>query len=276
MAARRFCPLGIDCHPVAGSHEKIGLRATEVNYLARSESLPSPPDAPPLQRNEDHLWQFPLEVSEYEKFADLLSEDERQRASRFHFEVDRRRFSVARASVRAILGSYSSTDPRELAFTYSAQGKPSLDKKTDDIRFNVSHSGGLGLLAVTLAREIGADIEAMRPDVETDKLAQRFFSPHERETLCALPARERVSAFYRCWTSKEAFLKGDGVGLSRSLSSFDVEVNPQRPASLLATRPDEREKERWYLHDINTDAGYAAAVAVEGVSSVIRVFRCRE
>jgi 4'-phosphopantetheinyl transferase len=261
---------------VTGPEEKRRLHATDIDYLARSENLSASPIAPPLLPKEDHLWQFPLEVSEFEKFTDLLSEDERRRASRFHFEVDRRRFSVARASVRAILAAYTCADPRELTFTYSAQGKPSLVRRTDDIRFNVSHSGRLGLLAVTVAREIGTDIEAMRPDVETDKLAERFFSPHERENLRALPAEVRVPAFYRCWTSKEAFLKADGIGLSRSLSSFDVEVSPQRPAGLLATRPDPREKQRWFLHDIKTDAGYAAAVAVEGVSSMIKVFRCSE
>ena len=252
------------------------MRATDIDYLDLSGSLPLPPIAPLLKPEEDHLWQFPLEVSEFEKFANLLSEDEQQRASRFHFEVDRRRFTMARASVRAILAAYARTDPRQLMFVYSPQGKPSLAKKSDDIRFNISHSGRLGLLAVTLAREIGADIEAMRSDVETDKLAERFFSPHEREALRSLPAGDRPAAFYRCWTSKEAFLKADGIGLSRSLSSFDVEVNPQRPARLLATRPDASEQQRWFLHGIETEAGYAAAVAVEGVSSAIKVFRYRD
>jgi len=221
---------------------------------------------PALTAGEIHVWSFSLAAPapRLASCDQLLSSDERTRASRFHFERDANRFTVARGTVRAILGAYLRTPAAELIFVSGQNGKPALADPTSDLRFNVSHSGDRGLLGVALGCEIGVDVEAIRPDVETDKLAERFFSEHERQSIRKLPEKERVLAFFRCWTCKEAFLKGQGVGLSRSLGSFDVEVNPAQPARLLATRPDAREAAKWHLHDVATVPNYAAAVAVEG------------
>jgi 4'-phosphopantetheinyl transferase len=110
--------------------------------------------------------------------------------------------------------------------------------------------------------------------VETDNLARRFFSPRERDAIRGLPEEERISAFFRCWTCKEAFLKAQGVGLSRDLDSFDVEVNPKSPARLLATRPDAAEADGWSLHDVEVISNYAAALAVEKSIRSMKILRC--
>ena len=234
------------------------------------------PLVPELASTEIHIWEFPLNPSgsDLDAYATLLSEDERIRASRFRFETDARRFTVARASVRSILGGYTGATGHDLRFDYSHYGKPSLAGVTADIRFNVSHSADLAMLAVVRGREVGVDVETIRVEVETDKLAERYFSLHERESLRAIPNQDRVSAFFRCWTCKEAFLKAQGFGLSRSLESFDVEVNPERPARLLSTRPDGGEAARWSLQDVQTVRAYAAAVAVDGPAAAVMVFRC--
>lgn len=247
---------------------------TVVSELSR-DCLLQPP-VPELASTEIHIWEFPLTISDSElnAYTTLLSEDERIRASRFRFERDARRFTVARASVRSILGGYTGSAARDLRFAYSHYGKPSLSGVTADIRFNVSHSGDLAMLAVVRGREVGVDVETIRVEVETDKLAERYFSLHERESLRAIPNHERVSAFFRCWTCKEAFLKAQGLGLSRSLESFDVEVNPERPARLLSTRPDPEEAARWSLREVQTAQAYAAAVAVNGLATAVMVFRC--
>jgi 4'-phosphopantetheinyl transferase len=240
----------------------------------KADSLPHA-SAPRLESGELHLWEFPLTASEasFTTYSALLSSDECTRASRFHFDRDARRFTIARGVVRTILGAYLHAPAGDLNFTAGKNGKPAL-ANPGNLRFNVSHSSDLALLGVALEREIGVDVEAIRPDVETDKLAERFFSVHERESIRALPQPERVSAFFRCWTCKEAFLKGQGVGLSRSLESFDVEVNSKLPAKLLATRPDAAEARDWVLHDIETAPGYAAAVAAQPPLTAIRILRC--
>lgn len=255
------------------------MRENELHIVVTDVSADNllQPSAPGLDSAEVHLWEFPLSASEsrFANYAELLSIDERARASRFHFDRDSRRFTIARGIVRAILGAYSLSPAAELSFVSGKHGKPALANSSADLRFNVSHSGEMGMLGVALGREIGVDIEAIRPDVETDKLAERFFSARERESIRGLPDEERVPAFFRCWTCKEAFLKAQGVGLSRSLGSFDVEVDPKQPASLLATRPEASEANDWALHEAETVAGYAAAVATQGSINSVRILRCR-
>jgi 4'-phosphopantetheinyl transferase len=244
-----------------------------ITELSLGRILDSGP--PELTATSIHIWQIPLTISEVplQKFSALLSEDETVRAARFRFEKDARRFTVARASARLILGGYVGLSGSDLRFHYAHHGKPALANAGRDVgfdvRFSVSHSGELALLAVALRREVGVDLEAIRENVETDTLAERYFSERERTSLRVLSHGQRVRAFFRCWTCKEAFLKGQGLGLSRSLGSFDVEVNPQHPARLLATRPDEEEAQRWSLQDVPTEPNYTAAVAWE-VSTVAR------
>jgi 4'-phosphopantetheinyl transferase len=235
------------------------------------------PSAPQLSVSSIHIWQFPLTIStaSLDHFTAMLSEDERARAARFRFEKDTRHFTVARAMVRSILGSYLKIPGRNLRFVYSHHGKPALADDTTDIRFSVSHSSDLGMLAVTRGREVGVDLETTRDNVEIDQLAIRYFSEHECAALREISNTQRLRAFFRCWTSKEAFLKAQGIGLSRSLGSFDVEVNPKLPARLLATRPNAEEAEHWSLHDVPTEENYASAVAWEGSIGEIKLLCCR-
>jgi 4'-phosphopantetheinyl transferase len=249
------------------SHQDLQITSSHRSSDGVLEPLVSP-----LRLQEIHLWEFPLAVTDSleTKLQHLLSEDEQERAARFHFERDARRFRVARGSVRSILAAYSGIEGKDLHFSYSLRGKPRLADNTSKLRFSISHSGERGLLAVTLEREVGADIEMMRDNVEFDQLAERFFSEHERASLRQLPPEQKIRAFYRCWTCKEAFLKAQGVGLSRSLSSFDVELTG--PVRLLATRPDAAEAELWSLFEHEAAPGYAAAVAVEGtIHSISRI-----
>ena len=104
-----------------------------------------------------------------------------------------------------------------------------------DSAFNLSHSHGIALYALTRGREIGVDIEYFRPDVEAGKLAERFFSPREAAVLRALPEHLRREGFFNCWTRKEAYIKAEGKGMAIPLSAFDVSLTPGEPAALLRT-----------------------------------------
>lgn len=254
---------------VASNHSQV-----EVTGLTRDRRL-NPPTLP-LGLNEVHVWDFPVTGdTSLDPFSTLLSPDEQVRAARFRFEKDTRRFTVTRASARSILARYLAGSARDLQFEYTKLGKPSLTSASLNIDFSVSHSGELAMLAIALEHSIGVDLEFTRRDVEIEKLSERFFSTTERESIRALSGADRVAAFFRCWTCKEAFLKAQGVGLSRSLDSFDVEVDIRRPARLLATRPDTSEAAAWSLHQIQTAVDYAAAVAVQGQISTIKILRCR-
>jgi phosphopantetheine--protein transferase-like protein len=149
--------------------------------------------------------------------------------------------------LRDILGRYLGVPPSELGFRYSAYGKPALAAGFDGVgvRFNISHSHEMALLAVTCHREIGVDIEYLGREIRGEEIAEHFFSTHERASLRALPAAAKHEAFFNCWTRKEAYIKAHGEGLSLPLDQFDVSLAPGEPAALLATRSDPREALRW-------------------------------
>lgn len=219
---------------------------------------------PPL--GEDvQLWRIDLDAlaSAESRWQAILSPDERDRASRFHFERDRLHFSAARACLRTLLGRYLGSEPQELRFRYSDKGKPELAQPhaSSGLTFNLSHSGGVALIGLTRNRPIGVDIEHIRDDFDTAAIAQRFFSAAEQERILKLPPDQQHRAFFRCWTLKEAFIKALGEGLSHPLHQFDVSVDAEAPVSLV-TRPNASEAELWELHPVEAGAGYAAAVAV--------------
>ena len=234
--------------------------------IAGSDFEISAPLALPL--NEVQVWRADLESlrADESRWLSLLSADEKARAARFHFPVDRQRFAAARALLRTILAAYLNSDPRQLTFLYSPKEKPSLapPHAASGVTFNVSHSGGVAMYAFSRKRDLGIDVEQVRRNSDIEAIARRFFSTHEQTQFFALPAEERVAAFFRCWTRKEAYLKATGDGLSLPLSQFDVLIEAESRNALAATRPDPAEAGRWHLSEVPAVSGYVAALCVQG------------
>jgi 4'-phosphopantetheinyl transferase len=197
------------------------------------------------------------------KFLETLSPDERQRAERFHFQKDREHYIVGRGTLRVILGGYLSIEPAQLRFCYSSYGKPSLAKEFggDLVRFNLSHSHGLVLFAVSCGFEVGIDVELIKPDFASMGIAERFFSVREVAALHKLSPRLRTRGFFNCWTRKEAYVKARGEGLSLPLDKFDVSLVPGEPAALLYSESDPEEAGKWALKELILDQGYVGALA---------------
>jgi 4'-phosphopantetheinyl transferase len=210
-----------------------------------------------------HVWAACLDDLPEASLRLLLSADERARGGRFHFERDRRRFVNARGLLRALLGRYLDVDPARLLFGYGPRGKPFLAAR-GELRFNVSHSSGLALLAFARGLELGVDVERERPLPESEDIASRYFSAREGAELRGLRVEERGAAFFRCWTRKEAFIKATGDGLSRPLDEFDVTLAPGEPARLLRVLGEPEAAGRFRLEDLRPAPGFAGALAVEG------------
>jgi 4'-phosphopantetheinyl transferase len=204
----------------------------------------------------------------------MLSEDERGRASGFRFERDRHRFVAARCVLRRRLAQYLDTSPRELRFEYGPQGKPSV--RGCDLSFNASHSGRAGLFAFASGFDLGVDVELLaHARSDDDRVAERFFSRREVRTLQACAPAVRAHAFLRCWTRKEAFIKGRGEGLTLPLQDFDVEFAAGEPPALLRTAWSPTEPAEWTLCDLSEPASGAVA-ALAARAPEIRVIRCAE
>lgn len=153
------------------------------------------------------------EIGSIEK---LLSHDEKTRANKFCFYRDKRRYIVSRSGLRLILGNYLNIDPCDIKFEYTQRGKPflpSIDNK-NSINFNLSHSNELVLYAITKNRLLGIDIEYIRPMLDLNELAKRYFIKDEYKTIYSVNAREKEKLFYKYWTCKEAYLKATGEGIA--------------------------------------------------------------
>lgn len=210
------------------------------------------------------VWSWSLEADSlsFEGAEALLSEDEKARGRSFVTAALRHRFVAGRARLRALLGGQLGLDPRTLAFVQNEFGKPRLAGHPS-LHFSLSHSGDQAVLAVSEQREIGIDIERVRPLDHLD-LARRYFHPNEVSAIESVrPPDEQLLAFFRIWTLKEAVVKAIGRGLSIPLDTFDVSIATSPPAMVVAP---EGAPLRWWLHQ--TTGGYCFALAVPGGGEV--------
>lgn len=220
-----------------------------------------------LDEHVVHVWRAGLVLPENQQTLlwRLLTPEEQQRAQRFHFEHHRQRWIAARGVLRHLLSIYTHSDPLSITLKFNDYGKPALaaPRTAQPLHFNISHSHDYALYAFAYQRELGVDIEQMRPNVEFDALAKHSFSPLERATFHALLPEQQMLGFYQCWTRKEAYIKARGMGLSLPLELFDVTLRPGEPARLLASREDPQEVQRWQLYALPPVPGYAGALFVE-------------
>jgi 4'-phosphopantetheinyl transferase len=241
-------------------------RDTDVELVSVWAPVPFPARGADLalQGDEVHVWHAELEpiARELASLHDVLDAEERARADRFVFDRHRRRYVASHILLRHVLGGYVGLAPEALRFARARHGKPYLVNGA--VRFNLAHSGDRALLAVSVGRELGIDLERVRADRDVVGIAGHFFSAAEAAALKALPAHQRVAAFYRCWTRKEAYIKACGTGLAMRLDSFDVAFEPGVPAALLESARGADELRRWRLVELPVGPGFEAALAVEG------------
>ena len=230
-----------------------------------------------LHKGDIHLWKAGLNIdSAYQELLwNQLNKAEQDRANRFRFDKDRMHFIAGRGILRQLLAQYLNTLPTDIQFEYSAYGKPSL-KANPSLKFNLSHSNGLGLFAFTSDYELGVDIEFFKPDVDFYTLARNFFSQNEAQALLKLPPAHLKEGFYNCWTRKEAIIKAIGKGLSFPLDQFEVSLHPGNPAELIATYWDVEEVQYWTLSSFEPQTQFKGALAYRGQGLTVHYYRFDE
>lgn len=219
-----------------------------------------PAGRPPLpEPDEAHLWLYPLAgpPDEIVRLAALLSGEEQVRAGRFRFERDRHRFVVARGRLREVLGAYLACSPARVTFGYGARGKPRLAGAAvgTGLAFSLSHTGDHALVGVTRGRQIGVDLEEIRPDVLGEAEASLLLSEPERHAIARLPPADRVRAFFTAWVQKEAYAKARGDGLALDLQAIDLTAC-----------------EGWEVRALEIGGEFAAALATRGPVTELRWF----
>lgn len=218
--------------------------------------MPQGPD--PMPRRVEVTW-IDMDAADASLAAcwQALRADERERASRFRFAADRRRFIVRRGALRALLALRLGCPASAIRYSYNEFGKPAVAES--GIRFNVSHSHSIALYAIAHGVEVGCDIERVDPELDIQGIAERFFAPEEISMLQSLPGHLRPAGFFNCWTRKEAYLKCRGCGLSTAPDSCVVSLVPGEPAALLAGG------DGFSLSSLETAPDYQAALAVEAM-----------
>jgi 4'-phosphopantetheinyl transferase len=165
---------------------------------------------------EVHVWfvELAAEGGALEACSRTLSTDEQERSARFRFEHLRAAFTLARGTLRVLLGRYLAIEPERVRFAYGRWGKPRLAFPETPLKFNLSHAGKLAAYVFAVGSELGVDVEEVRPFAEQESIVRRFFSAEERDDWLARGPCERNEAFFRRWTAKEAYVKALGHGIS--------------------------------------------------------------
>lgn len=227
-----------------------------------------PFENPHLDAGDVHVWRLAPGLSHpaLEELAACLSTEERDRALRFIFEEDRHRFIVRHAAVRHILGLYLLTTPAELLFHHGIHGKPTLACNRDhaNLSFNLSTSCDIAMIAVVRGREIGIDVEKVRPVPEHMHIARRLFAPCEVDYLQEASDGTSTERFFTVWSIKEACAKATGRGLALSMDQIEVIAN-RTTKDAVQVRMDQGHTYRLTVQRLAPHDGYVAAVAVEGV-----------
>lgn len=219
--------------------------------------------APALAEGEIHVWTLWPGSQTVSEYIPLLSRSESERAFALRTTQLFNRFVADHGSLRLLLSAYLETDPRKLSFVTNQYGKPHLENNSYRLRFNMSHSGEITMIAVCLDAEIGIDVEAVRSIPEWADIAVSQFSVGENQSIHAEMPAHRIEAFFRCWTRKEAVIKAIGMGLSVPLDSFTVSTSLRQPPALLQCSWGEDARSRWSLMHLEPAIGYVGAVAVE-------------
>jgi 4'-phosphopantetheinyl transferase len=221
-----------------------------------------------------HVWAFELEASVacLDQCRQTLCSAEQARAARFVHARSRDDFVVAHGVLRRLLGRYTGTAARDLRFSSAPNGKPALDPSSSDagISFNMTHSHGRALIAISDGREIGIDLEKVKSHVKALAIAQRYFARAERVAIESAPPPLQAQVFFRYWVAKEALLKGQGIGLRFPIDEFEVQFDAENSIARVCAGESSRLSADWKVHMLPFEADWAGAVAVRGADWTLR------
>ncbi len=237
----------------------------------------SPPESLELSSAEAHVWRvrIPTQTDHLDQWRGILSDDERKRAEQFKFDKDRNAYCTTRAVLRELLARYTHQPPESLDFEVNAYGKPELTNacNSQDVQFNVSHSGAYALLAFGKTHPLGVDLERIRDNVQD--ITDLLLSSMEKELFNGLTDTQRLASLFHVWTSKEAIIKALGKGFSIPLHDVTVDVDPKHPPTLVGLSAQVGQAADWRLHGLRVDQDYSATLAARAAIGQLRCWDWR-
>ncbi len=176
-----------------------------------------------IHGDEIHVWSHTIHFDDpfLREAPYLLSNEELNRAAKYHFEKDKRVYESGHVFIRKILAHYTSLDAAKLDLSPIVNQKPKLENSPFRIHFNISHSGNKILVALGFNSDVGIDVEKIIPDFDMDGFAEANYHPNELEQFRSMKGIEETDYFYKIWTRKEAWLKLTGEGINDKLKELD-------------------------------------------------------
>jgi 4'-phosphopantetheinyl transferase len=221
----------------------------------------------PAERSID-VWLRPPDVQAMDSgYWETLSKTEKERACRFQFQNDRKRYTESHGFLRQVLAVYCNCQPVELEFDEGPYGKPLLTFPEGLLEFNISHSGGCTLIGVTRQHACGVDIERLRQNVAITNIVSDWFSPEERRLIDSVPADHQIQTFFRIWTMKEAVVKAMGAGMSVPLNEVKIH---NTSSQVVHVKCNGLEKSLW-CSSLDLLPNFRSAVAIDGSEGYVRL-----
>jgi 4'-phosphopantetheinyl transferase len=222
-------------------------------------------------RDEIHIWRVKANESNAALLVSTVTDTEHAHAKCFRLPASRNEFIVARGFIRFVLSRYLGILAGSVPFREGQHGKPELASQASGPRltFNLSHSRGVILVAITVGHEVGIDIEFLDSNVHFNEIAGRVFSPLEERWLSQLPDDARQLNYFRCWTRKEAFVKALGEGLSDRIRQVEIVLSGGVLLPRIAGVPA---GDHWIVKDLDVGDSFVAALAVASRNCRLRLW----
>jgi 4'-phosphopantetheinyl transferase len=225
---------------------------------------------PMVRSDEVHLWvsydEQIRDVPLLNRYHSLMNQSERMQQKRFYFAKHRHQYLITRALMRSVLSLYvDEIDPKSWKFTKNEYGKPYIKNAPMKLplHFNLSHTEKAAVLAVTVNREVGVDVEYLCRKGKTVELAESYFSPAEVQQLLILPKAKQKERFFELWTLKEAYIKACGMGLSIPLSHFSYHFSRKGDISISFAIERNDQPERWRFWHLCLNDTHKVSVALK-------------
>ncbi|MBK9386718.1 MAG: 4'-phosphopantetheinyl transferase superfamily protein [Planctomycetes bacterium] len=205
---------------------------------------------------------------------DLLDEGERVRAARFQIPLLQRRYIAAHAALRRVLARALSLAPERVPIGVRSDGKPTLaGELAGALWFNLSHSAGVAVVALSAIGELGVDVEEIHRLPDADDVAERVFTAGERAAIERASSTRCDRAFFAAWTRKEAYIKATGEGLRAPL--LDIQIDPESSSderAVLHGRGASTSEVGWRVLDLELVPGFAAALAAPRGTAAVECY----
>jgi len=174
----------------------------------------------PCLNSVDFFYSFTSDLTKHiDYFYSILSNEEIERAKKFHFEIDRQTYIVSHGSLRFILAKKLNIKPLDIVYTKNSFEKPIIEKP--NCFFNLSHTSNFFGIVYSNKFSIGVDIEKFERDINWQAISERFYSDEENEQINHSEKAEQVRTFTATWTRKEAILKAIGCGMVNDLKEIN-------------------------------------------------------